>query len=220
MCIFVSLIGIPITLLTLKSIGELITKLANAVVTKFETKALKRVQPKYVQSKSAVILVVLMVVVMITNSFLTKLLKGWTFIEGVYYWFITFTTIGFGDYVFHQPQKIKEMFFNGSGQFVKEDVGSKELIFAVVVKKFITLYSLMGLCIVASVLNSIMAAIEERKCSPRCTGCLPLKTQDHPDNNRQQDIPKQNESDITWLNMENTGLQRTSKVSLAVSEID
>ena len=174
MCIFVSLIGIPITLLTLKSVGELITKLVNTVVTKFEKKALKRVQPKHVKSKSAAILVALMLVLMIANSFLTKLLQGWTLIEGVYYWFITCTTIGFGDYVFHQPQKIKKLSVNGSGKFVR-DVDKKKLIFVVLQKKLITFYSLMALCIVASVLNSIMAAIEERRYPPPCPGCLPKK---------------------------------------------
>ena len=206
MCIFVSLIGIPITLLTLKSVGELITKLVNTVVTKFEKKALKRVEPKHVQSKGAAILVALMFVLMIANSFLTKFLQGWTLIEGLYYWFITCTTIGFGDYVFHQPQKIQQLSVNGSEKFVR-DVDEKEVVFAVLQKKLITLYSLVSLCIVASVLNSIMAAIEEPKCPrPPCPGCLPLKTQDHPDNNGQHDIPKQHESDITCLNMENTGM--------------
>ena len=223
LCIFVSVTGIPITLLTLKSVGELITKLASAVVTKFEKKVLKRAEPKQVQSKSAVILVVLMLVLMIANSFLTKSLRGWTLIEGVYYWFVTFTTIGFGDYVLHQPQKIQQLPVNGSEKFVKEDVGTKEFIFAVVQKKLITLFSLMCLCFVASVLNSIMAAIEERKCRPRCPGCLPLKTRDvrdHPHNNGQHDIPKRHEPFITWLKMENTGLQRTNMDSWAMSEIN
>jgi len=204
----------------LKSVGELITKLASAVVTKFEKKVLKRAEPKQVQSKSAVILVVLMLVLMIANSFFTKSLRGWTLIEGVYYWFVTFTTIGFGDYVLHQPQKIQQLPVNNPEKFVKEDVGTKEFIFVVVQRKLITLYSLMCLCFVASVLNSIMAAIEERKCRPRCPGCLPLKTRDHPHNNGQHDIPKRHEPFITRLNMENTGLQRTNMDSSAMSEID
>ena len=220
MCIFVSLFGIPITLLTLKSVGELITKFVNTVVTKFEKKALKRVQPKNVQSKSAAILVALMLVLMIANSFLTKLLQGWTLVEGMYYWFITCTTIGFGDYVFQQPQKIKQLSVNGSGKFVR-DADEKKLIFVVLQKKLITLYSLIALCIVASVLNSIMAAIEERRCPPPCPGCLPLKTQDHQDDNVQHDIPKQYESDhITCLNMENTGMQRTNIGLQALSETE
>ena len=220
LCIFVSLIGIPITLPTLKSISELITKLVNAVVTKFEKKALKRMAPKHVQSKSAVILVTLMLMLMIANTFVTELLQGWTLIEGLYYWFITFTTIGFGDYVLHQPQKINQLSINGSGKFIKEDNDEKELIFVVLQKKLITLYSLMGLCIVASVLNSIIAAIEERRCTPRCPGYLPLKTQDHPDNNRQHIPNRQLESDITCLNMENSGMQGSNMGSPTLNETD
>ena len=56
MCIIVSLLGIPITMLTLKSAGELIAEIANTIVTRFEKKILKKGEPKQVKTKSAVIL--------------------------------------------------------------------------------------------------------------------------------------------------------------------
>ena len=214
LCIFVSLLGIPITLLTLKSVGELITKLVNAVVTKFEKKVLKRVEPKQVQSKGAVILVALAVLLMIANGFLLRHLAGWTFVEGVYFWFITFTTIGFGDYHLRQPQRIKQLSFDSSGKIVNEDVDAREFVFDVLGTQLLALYFIVGLCIVASVLNSIMVAIEERKWRPRCPRCAPPKTQDHADNSMEQHEP-----DTTSLNMENTGLQKRNMGSLTVTEI-
>ncbi|KAL9984087.1 hypothetical protein ACROYT_G006346 [Oculina patagonica] len=109
LCIVVSLFGIPITLLALKSIGELIAKGINKIVTNFEKKILKRSKPKYVKPKSVVILSSLMVLLIVVNVLaITRQLTDWTIIEGVFYWFITFTTIGFGDYVLRPPQRIRQ----------------------------------------------------------------------------------------------------------------
>ncbi|KAL9984091.1 hypothetical protein ACROYT_G006350 [Oculina patagonica] len=215
LCIFVSVVGIPITLLALKSVGELITKLVNTVVTKFEKKVLKRGEPKRVQTKSAGVLVALMVLLMIANSFFTRYIADWTIVEGVYFWFVSFTTIGFGDYNVQQPQRIKQLSFDSSGNLANKDVDGNEFIFEFFEKKILTLYYLVNLCIVASVLNSIMAAIEERKWCPRCPGCVPRKTHDHADNNSTE----QHELDITSLNVENTGLQTRNMGSLAVSKM-
>ena len=40
---------------------------------------------------------------------------------------------------------------------------------------FFMIECILGLCIVSSVLNSIMAAIEERNWNPRCPRCVPLR---------------------------------------------
>lgn len=170
LCIFISLLGIPITLLTLKSIGELISRRLKVIVTKFEKKILKRPEPKRVQTKSA-----------LTHSL------DWTFIEGLYFWFITFTTIGFGDYVISNidvPSYNKLTFNISSHQENKDE--SVDLHIDNILNM---LNCLIGLCIVSSVLNSIMASIEERTCRPRCFGCCNRKIQDHV-NNEQNNIPE------------------------------
>ena len=172
LCIFVSLLGIPITLLALKSIGELIAKGINEIVTKFEKKILKKSEPKYVKPKSAVILSMLVVLLIAINSFaITARLTDWTFIEGVYFWFVTFTTIGFGDYVLPHRQRINTI-TNESLNRVNEPVSSEGSAGMLIIFIF---YYLICLCIVSSVLNSIMIAIAEQKCRRRCHGCVPRK---------------------------------------------
>lgn len=170
LCIFISLLGIPITLLTLKSIGELISRRLKVIVTKFEKKILKRPEPKRVQTKSA-----------LTHSL------DWTFIEGLYFWFITFTTIGFGDYVISNidvPNYNKLTFNLSSHQENKDE--SVDLHIDNILNM---LNCLFGLCIVSSVLDSITASIEERTCRPRCFGCCNRKIQDHV-NNEQNNTPE------------------------------
>ena len=181
LCIFVSLFGIPITMLALKSIGELIAKGINKIVTKFEKKILKRSEPKYVKPKSAVILFTLVVLLIVVNGLaITTHLNDWTIVEGVYFWFITFTTIGFGDYHLRQPQRIRQLSVNiSTNKSVNQE--NKHVSGAALagMHVFFTSYYIICLCIVSSVLNSIMSVIAERKCCRRCPGCVPRKTQHH-----------------------------------------
>ncbi|XP_078359127.1 potassium channel subfamily K member 15-like [Oculina patagonica] len=219
LCIFVSLVGIPITLLALKSVGELIAKLVNGIVITFERKILKRAEPKQVETKSAVILFLLMVLLIVVNGLLAMEQKDWTFVEGVYFWFVTLSTIGFGDYVImKEPQRIKQLQLsvNSSNNLetddksgVLKDTGPK-LVFSIL----FTLYTVLGLCIVASVLNAIMAAIEEQKWRPRCPGCVPRKTQDHADTLKQR-----GDLDMTSLSTENVGFRNENIEPLSLTHL-
>ncbi|XP_078357021.1 two pore potassium channel protein sup-9-like isoform X1 [Oculina patagonica] len=216
LCIFVSLLGIPIALLAFKSVGELIAKWVNTIVTKFEKKILKRSEPKQMKTKSAVILFSIMVLLIVINGLLLMVLTGWSILEGIYFWFITFTTIGFGDYVLRQPQRIKGLALNSTvNQANKHDSGDADTS-AIFFELFGTFYSILALCIVSSVLNAIMAAIEERKCRPRCQGCIPRKIQNHVDND---DSTEQRATNMTYLGMENYGFQKSNTQSLTVTEL-
>ena len=99
-------------MLAFKSIGELITKGVNKVIEKFESKLLKRPEPNQMQAKSAVFLVSLMAVLIVVNGSLMMPVFNWSLVEGVYFWFITLTTIGFGDYVPVKSQKNKEIVYH------------------------------------------------------------------------------------------------------------
>ena len=184
LCIVVSLFGIPITLLTLKSIGELISKGVNKIVTKFEKKILKRSEAKHIKTKSAMILFTLVVVLIVINELAIVTHLDWTLVEGVYFWFITFSTIGFGDYVLRPPQRIKLLVPDiSANKSVKQEnkhlsveaksasLKGRRLLFM--------FYHILSLCIVSSVISSIMAVFEERKCRRRCPGCVPREIQEH-----------------------------------------
>ena len=175
------------------------------------------------KAKSAGILFAIMVSLILANGLSMKHLLNWSFVEGVYFWFITFTTIGFGDYVLREPQRIKELTVNSSvNQANKNTSGAtRGVTFAVFFGLIATFYYILSLCIVSSVLNAIMAAIEERKCRPRCPGCVPRKPQNHVDNDWQHtDTPEQCETNMTNLNLGNYGLQKDTMIrSLSVTEL-
>ena len=224
LCVFVSFIGIPITLLALKSVGELIAKLVSKVVEKFERKLLKRSEPTRKQTKSAVILFSFMVALITTSSVLTMFLKDWRLLEGVYFWFVTFSTIGFGDYVLAKSQRITQLPINNSVVF-NEDEDEKfrsagKVTSAAFIGILFTFYYILGLCIVSSVLNSIMAAIEERKCRPRCPGCVSRKTSDQEDNEQNGYSEQCVAADITALNMVNYGFQKANTPSVSLNDLE
>jgi len=96
------LFGIPITMLALKTTGELLATSIKYFVLKTETVILKRTEPKHVKKKTFFVATTLMLVLLISTGASAVYLENWTFIEGLYVWFTTFTTIGFGDFVpFH-----------------------------------------------------------------------------------------------------------------------
>lgn len=214
MCIFVSLLGIPITLLALQSLGELIAKLVNASVRKFEKKFLRRAEPKQVQTKSAVFLFSLMIWLMIATGYTAKTKDAnWTFVEGVYFCFITFSTIGFGDYIIKEPTtSIKKLCVNDSVcQENKEASDDSAYLSTLRVFTYIMFmcYYIIALCIVSSVLNSIMLALEEHRCRPLCRGCFFSKTEDHV-TSVPHNPPQQSETgtlNMTHLSTNNFGLR-------------
>ena len=209
LCILVSLLGIPITLLAFKSIGELIAKWVNTIVTKFEKKVLKRLEPKHMKTKGAVILFSTMISLIALNSVWLMDQTDWTLVEGVYFWFTTFTTIGFGDYVVgHSQQRITMLSLNNSVyQESHESLNEEKTALGIFRDLFLTFYIIFTLCIVSSVLNAIMAVIEERRCRPRCPGCVPRKTQETGDNDvHYSDAPNERGTNPTCLSMENFGI--------------
>ena len=161
-------------MLALKLVGEVIANVVSAIVTKFEKKILKRLEPRQVQTKSAVILFSLMNVSFIIGGLL-QVWKHLTLVEGIYFWFVTCTTIGFGDYVpYSMTGKIQRLSPTNPELFEAAETHD------ISVTIFFMIECVIGLCIVSSVLNSIMAAIEEwnwRSRFPRCV--LPRKTRHH-----------------------------------------
>ena len=209
-------------MLTLKSVGELIAKYVNRIITKLEKRIFKISEPKHRNAKSAMILVAIMVLLIVINGLLVMHLLNWSLIEAVYYWFITYSTIGFGDYILRQPHRIKELTLNMSQNQSKNESGNAgKTTYVFFAGFFGAIYSLIALCIVSSVLNAIMASIEERKCLPRCPGCIPRGISEQEDNGSQHsDAPEKRATTITHLNMERfQGFHKDNNVSLSVTEL-
>ena len=143
-CIFYAIFGIPITGLMLKSIGERITE-TTADFWKFVDARIFRREPRkiYLKTVACVFLMVCGMVVLLAG--LAKDYEGWTFFEGIYFAFITLSTIGFGDYVPQHPSN-KE----------KEHPG---YVVAFTVLTFV--YFTFGLAVVSSALLAISRLFED-----------------------------------------------------------
>ncbi|XP_064603265.1 potassium channel subfamily K member 16-like [Liolophura sinensis] len=101
-CVFYALVGIPLTLLLL-----------NEVSSKLHRVSLRISEVNFCRSHPrangfvgcALILSLGVFIMLIIPAAVIKALEGWTFVEGIYYCFITLSTIGFGDYIagIHTP---------------------------------------------------------------------------------------------------------------------
>ena len=182
MCILVSLLGIPITILAFQAIGEMIARWVNNIVEKFERKILKREEPRRLQTKSLVFLVSLTLVLIAVNGSVMMGPYEWTFVEAVYFWFVTLTTIGFGDYTIVRSQRIMKLSINISQNHDQGKDEAEQKTFAVFTGVFYLFDLILCLCIVSSVLNSVVSFIEQNKFRAPCPGCVSRRTQDQLDN--------------------------------------
>lgn len=83
----------------MKTTGELLARIIKFLVIKTETSLLNRPEPKRVKEKVFFVANALIILLLVSGSVSSTYMENWSFLEGLYAWFITFTTIGFGDYV-------------------------------------------------------------------------------------------------------------------------
>ncbi len=97
-----ALFGIPLTLLTLKSIGGGYNKLIKCVITMIEN-CFRGKQPdheiKNLELKVLIANVFLLVALILSAAAVSSYENMWSIRQGIYVWFITLTTVGFGDFV-------------------------------------------------------------------------------------------------------------------------
>ena len=218
LCIFVALFGIPITMLALKSIGELIVVCVNSSITNLEKKILRRQEAKKVQVKSAVVLFSLMVIFLMVFALLLVNSTDMTLVQCVYFWFVTYTTIGFGDYVPGKiPQSIQRLSFNSSANHDNKATKSlQEFDVPVYVTIFYLLFCMLGFCVVSSVLNSIVAALEVEGHRPWCSWCNSRNIQNHDDGNPLSAV--HSDMGVANLNKESSRSVNENVISLSFTE--
>lgn len=140
-----------------------------------------------VEKKSAMILFLFMVLDIVMNALVLIHLEDWTFVEALYFWFVTVTTMGFGDYI---PGKLNPTNI------------SRENSFAIFIGFFEMVLLLGGLCIVSSVFNSIMAALDERNWWLTCSARISRRIQGRVDTVKEPD-----DENMTSKRIENLGLE-------------
>lgn len=128
----------------LRSVGNRITEWIIAMVKLFDRKVYNR-ETENAEIKSAVIaFCFLWLIILFPAIGFWKLEPEWNYVESVYYCFITFSTIGFGDLV---PTALRE----GSGAESQVFVEFADL-----------LYLVIGLAIMSSVVVAISGVIETK----------------------------------------------------------
>ena len=150
-------VGLPISMLTLKTFGELLSKMVNNFIHMLETKVLGGRRPRRVKMKSFFTILTLMVLTLCAFGLKQSYMEGWTFIEGVYAWFVTLSTIGYGDYVPNWGLLLR----------CEESLHSKIALGLVISAS--ALPAMVALSVVSGVHNSVVEALEE----------LRINSQDH-----------------------------------------
>ena len=136
-------------MLTLKTAGELLATCIRFLVIRIETGVLQRAEPKHIKKKTFLVANTLMVALIILASVASMFLDSWSFVEGVYVWFVTFTTIGFGDYV--QLESIVR----------KVDHGEKSKAYLLLYGILFSLPYLVGLSLTSCMLTCLVDSIDQ-----------------------------------------------------------
>ena len=98
-CMLYALFGIPLTALMLRSVGNRIREWIIAMIKLFDRRVYNR-ETENAELKSAVIAFgLLWLIILIPAIGYSSLETDWGYLGSVYYCFITFSTIGFGDLV-------------------------------------------------------------------------------------------------------------------------
>lgn len=140
------MVGIPLTGLTLRSVGNRISEGISTGIKIFERKVYNRETEK-LEIKTAIIAFILLIAIVIFPAFGFHTLEKWSYFESVYFCFVTLTTIGFGDFV---PVTLKK------------DYEDEDHAVPVILEFLNLIYMVVGLAVMSGVIVSISGVIEEK----------------------------------------------------------
>ena len=109
-CIFYALIGIPLTWMLLARLGYMISCGVSRVISGFERRFLQR-EPSLVGLKSTLVTFLMAFTMILLIACIAHYSEHWTFLEGIYFGFITLSTIGM--YVLGKTSCYRELFTRG-----------------------------------------------------------------------------------------------------------
>lgn len=142
-CIIFALFGIPINILFLQVVGERMLRSERLLVTKFESRCLKREdKPRHLNEKCALLGLMLLIIILLVGAATAVKVQEWTFFEGFYAYFITFTTVGFGDLI------------PGGGP-------SKHPVWNTAIR---IIFIILGLAAMSNVINGLVSARDCKEC--------------------------------------------------------
>ena len=95
---FYALMGIPLFLVYMATLGKCLLGIWNAIVLRFPSKRVST--SKRIENYSVVVLVILafVMVIFIPAAIFQRSERQWTYSEAVYFTIVSLTTVGFGDY--------------------------------------------------------------------------------------------------------------------------
>ena len=151
------------TMLAMKSLWELLGIGVRSLVIKTETILLKRTEPRNVKLKTICVSGCIIVFQhLMLASLSTSFTENWSFLESFYAWFITLSTIGFGDYV---PLK----------KFSREtDVEKMSKLLLILYMVLFSLPYVMSLSFCSCILSLLVDSMDQiRQMRDRCMSCCP-----------------------------------------------
>ena len=137
-------IGIPLMAMMLTTFGDKLKHAIRLSITTFERKILKRNRHQNIQKKSLIAVFVLTVVFLCSTSAISASVENWDFSLALYVWFVTFTTIGFGDYV-------------------PEGTGNKNPVYKTLEIAYALIAFFLGLVLIATILHALSDWVDSTK---------------------------------------------------------
>ena len=139
-----ALFGIPLTGFFLRTVGNELTGLIAFLIKYFERRFYNREAEK-IEVKSAVVTLVLAIIMLFLGGLIfVKSEETWSYLDAIYYSFISLTTIGFGDLI----PGLRKVGLNVGESFAIELAA--------------LVYYVIGLSIMSGVIVSISSLIEEK----------------------------------------------------------
>ena len=145
------IVGIPICLAFLKTLGETIAKVVEKLVLLVERKFFGRRSPRKLKTKSLCLTFILMVFTLCLGGLTQIYMEDWSFVEGIYAFFATLSTIGYGDYI------------PGWSTLTKATAAENKRVHLWLILSALALPGMAGLCVVSAVINSLVDALDELK---------------------------------------------------------